>query len=200
MGSAESILQRNENASYSYPMNLEIQGEKTIELSEDVPQVLYEAAASLSTDMAATDVIIWELTGDLDSVELAEVPIRSASGEKIPLFTAKKAGTITLTAVSAADETRSDTIMITIRDAREEDKPVPTGEPSATPTKNPDRKPTATVSAVKKPARPTSAASSKKKSDTAKTADNTPLEQWIILTAAGAGAIAAALARKRMRK
>lgn len=200
MGSAESILQRNENASYSYPMNLEIQGEKTIELSEDVPQVLYEAAASLSTDMAATDVIIWELTGDLDSVELAEGPIRSASGEKIPLFTAKKAGTITLTAVSAADETRSDTIMITIRDAREEDKPIPTGEPSATPTKNPDRKPTATVSAVKKPARPTSAASSKKKSDTAKTADNTPLEQWIILTAAGAGAIAAALARKRMRK
>ena len=70
-----------------------------------------------------------------------------------------------------------------------------------TPAKNPTGKPTATVSAAKKPARPTtSAAASKKKSDAAKTADNTPLEQWMILTVAGAGVIVAALARKRMRK
>src|SRR5699024_504993 len=159
MGSAESILLRNENASYSYPLDIQVQGEKTIVLTEENPTFSYSAAAELSTNVAAADVITWELTGDLDSVEQAEQPLRSSNGESILLFTAKKAGTITLTAVSAADETRSDTIMITIQDERTQVTPTPedTPEPKDTPQFSPTQSPEKTVTRIpvstKKPSR-----------------------------------------------
>ncbi|MGI6010016.1 MAG: lectin like domain-containing protein [Ruminococcus sp.] len=202
MGSAESILLRNENASYSYPMDIQIQGEKTITLTKDNPEVVYEAMAQLSTDVAATDVIIWELTGDLDSIELAEGPTRSASGETIPLFTAKQEGTITLTAVSAADETRSDTIMINIQtEDNQETRPSgePTVAPSVTAAPSPSAQPTKAASDVRTPTRPASKSGKNKKSDSVSTGDTASPEQWLILTVLGAGAISAMVIRRRIK-
>ncbi|MGI6006047.1 MAG: lectin like domain-containing protein [Ruminococcus sp.] len=202
MGSAESILLRNENASYSYPMDIQIQGEKTITLTEENPEAVYEAMAELSTDVAATDVIIWELTGDLDSIEMAEGPIRSASGETIPLFTAKEEGTITLTAVSAADETRSDTIMINIQTEKEQETG-PSGEPSVTPSAtvspSPSAQPTKAASDVRTPTRPASKSSKNKKSDSVSTGDTASPEQWLILAVLGGGAVSAMVLRKRIK-
>ena len=198
MASAESILLRNENASYSYPMDLQIKGEKTITLTEDKPEVAYEAMAQLSTDVAATDVIIWELTGDLDSIKMAEGPIRSASGETIPLFTAVSEGTITLTAVSAADETRSDTIMINIQEEEASAEVEPSKTPTATPTDGVTPQPTKKPSNSKTSAR-TDKSSKNKKSSSVKTGDETPLEQWLMLAVLGAGAASAMLVRRRIK-
>ena len=215
LGSAESILLRNENAAYSYPLDLEIQGEKTIVLTEEQPEVTYSAIANLSTDVAATDVITWELTGDLDSIEPSEQPVRSASGEELTLFTAKKAGTITLTAVSAADETRSDTIMVTIQDERASITPTPTPEstpkPEATPTpaQTPKTSPTATPkknSSKVSAATPTPSTKvkdteekSSRKKDSAKTGDESPVEQWTALLIFGAAAAGTIFIRKRQK-
>lgn len=200
MGSAESILLRNENASYSYPLDIQIQGEKTVVLTEENPTFSYSAAAELSTDVAATDVIAWELTGDLDSVEQAEQPIRSSSGETIPLFTAKEAGTITITAVSAADETRSDTIMVTIVDERIQNTPTPENTPEVSPTKSPvnttGQTPvnTRTPSGVKN-----SGDTSAKKKDSAKTADESPVAEWAVVLICGGAAAAAIILRRRQK-
>lgn len=205
MGSAESILLRNENASYNYPLDIQIQGEKTIVLTEDNPTYSYSAAANLSTDVAATDVITWEMTGDLDSVEQTEQPIRSANGETIQLFTAKEAGTITLTAVSAADETRSDTIMVTILDERTqitptpEATPEPENTPQVSPTEVPKKTPVQTPIVTRTPSRKTTADTSSKSKESVDTGDETSAEKWAaLLLFAGAAGIAV-LARKRQK-
>ena len=204
MGSAESVLMRNENACYTYPMDVQIQGENTILLTDENPTVTYEALAELSTDIAATDVITWELSGDLDSVEQGEAPLRSASGEQISLFTAKKAGTITLTAVSAADQNRTDTIMVKIQDERT--KVTPTAKPEANPSAIPTQKPgvtgTVTPKATEKPGRVTKNsngvnAAKADKADGAKTADETPVGQWSTLAILSVMAAAAVLLRRK---
>lgn len=205
MGSAESILLRNENASYSYPLDIQVQGEKTIVLTEENPTFSYSAAAELSTNVAATDVITWELTGDLDSVEQAEQPLRSSNGESILLFTAKKAGTITLTAVSAADETRSDTIMITIQDERTqvtptpEDTPEPKDTPQISPTQSPEKTVTRIPVSTKKPSRTEEKDTSSKAKDPAKTGDETPVETWMGLLICAMAAAGAVVIRRRQK-
>ncbi len=214
MASAESILLRNENASYSYPVNLEIAGEKTILLTNDTPETVYEATAVLSTDMATTDVIIWELSGDLDSIEITDQPLRSASGESIALFTAKEEGSITLTAISAADETRRDTIMINIYNEKQEE---PEDNPADTPDDNPDNNPadvpddlpadepdpapadtrTDTNNVASSSDSPASTSSDGQTSTAVSTGDETLPEFWLIIAILGAGIILTIQVRKR---
>ena len=193
MGSAESVLMRNENACYTYPMDVQIQGEDTILLTDENSTVTYEALAELSTDIAATDVITWELSGDLDSVEQGEVPLRSASGQQISLFTAKKAGMITLTAVSAADQNRTDTIMVKIQDERT--KVTPTAKPEISSSAIPTQKPgvTGTVTNNSNDVNTTKA----DKADGAKTADETPIGQWSALTILSVMAAVVVLFRRK---
>jgi hypothetical protein len=214
MASAESILLRNENASYSYPVNLEIAGEKTILLTNDTPETVYEATAVLSTDMATTDVIIWELSGDLDSIEITDQPLRSASGESIALFTAKEEGSITLTAISAADETRRDTIMINIYNEKQEE---PEDNPADTPDDNPDNNPadvpddlpadepdpapadtrTDTDNVASSSDSPANTSSDGQTSTAVSTGDETLPEFWLIIAILGAGIILTIQVRKR---
>lgn len=193
MGSAESVLMRNENACYTYPMDVQIQGEDTILLTDENSTVTYEALAELSTDIAATDVITWELSGDLDSVEQGAVPLRSASGQQISLFTAKKAGMITLTAVSAADQNRTDTIMVKIQDERT--KVTPTAKPEISSSAIPTQKPgvTGTVTNNSNDVNTTKA----DKADGAKTADETPIGQWSALTILSVMAAVVVLFRRK---
>ena len=193
MGSAESVLMRNENACYTYPMDVQIQGEDTILLTDENSTVTYEALAELSTDIAATDVITWELSGDLDSVEQGEVPLRSASGQQISLFTAKKAGMITLTAVSAADQNRTDTIMVKIQDERT--KVTPTAKPEISSSAIPTQKPgvTGTVTNNSNDVNTTKA----DKADGAKTADETLIGQWSALTILSVMAAVVVLFRRK---
>ena len=143
--SLESTLMRNNNAAFRYPLSVELSGAYELLLDDEHPTAQYRAMAQILPDETASDLVLWSLSGDLDCIEVGDT--RSRSGAETVLFTAKQAGQITVTAVSAADQLRTNTIVVTIRDERTAEEPGedpgenPGQEPGEDPGKTPGQEP-----------------------------------------------------------
>lgn len=128
MGSTESCLLKAESG---FDTGVRISADeprREIILGEDA----YAAAAVQGN--GGNDTVYWQFAGDLDSIAIKNRTSRS--GEPALLFSAEKEGRVTATAVSAADGTKSATVVFELKAAQ----PSPSETP---PAQEPDTKPIA---------------------------------------------------------
>lgn len=112
MSSAESILLRQNNIAEQ--MGVESVGiDSADSLRLEIGKTAdFSAAALVTPDREEFSGIEWSYAGDLDSIDIKTETGRS--GERAVLFTAKATGTVTVTARSTADDTKSVSKTVTI--------------------------------------------------------------------------------------
>ncbi|MEG1068470.1 MAG: lectin like domain-containing protein [Anaerovoracaceae bacterium] len=117
LASLESTLLMSGNQAYSYPISVAItKCNDTVKLSSRNKSTPYKAMGQVLGKNLGTNEIIWSYAGDLDSIDI--VTTQSKSGKGVTLFKAKKSGTITITATSAADAQKYATKLVKITGKR----------------------------------------------------------------------------------
>lgn len=121
MASAESVLMRRGMFSYTYPATVSAGADRVVHLTDENPQANVALRADISVPQGsanpvASDYIAWSFDGSLTDASI--VSRSSLSGEEKPLLQVSQAGTITATAVSAADTLKSASMTITVVDDR----------------------------------------------------------------------------------
>ncbi|MCH1982409.1 chitobiase/beta-hexosaminidase C-terminal domain-containing protein [Ruminococcus sp. OA3] len=110
----ENNIARNGGFAVDYPSGISLSAsEKTVLLTKDAPEQTVSLTASLmDADSPSSTRVNWSVSGDVDSVRLEHTA--SASGEAVPVITARKPGVVTLTAASEADMTVTASCEVTI--------------------------------------------------------------------------------------
>lgn len=111
---AENTMARNGGYLVDYPSGLSLDAsEKSVLLTKDQPKQQVSLTADLlGADSPSSSRINWSVSGDADSVSLDRT--YSFAGERIPVITAVKPGTVTITASSDADMTVTASCTVTI--------------------------------------------------------------------------------------
>ncbi|MCU6761522.1 Neutral metalloprotease precursor [uncultured Roseburia sp.] len=110
----ENTMARNGGYLVDYPSGLSLDAsEKSVLLTKDEPRQQVSLTADLlGADSPSSARINWSVSGDVDSISLDHT--YSFDGERVPVITALKPGTVTITASSDADMTVKASCTVTI--------------------------------------------------------------------------------------